>query len=101
MLFFPFERSDFVLCCSNSVTQNVLSILNRLTNLIDFNFLRICVSPCRLFPKLFCNILVETFTTSKAIQKLTVLASPDKGIGIEALLLERLSDFLDAEHFCM
>jgi hypothetical protein len=51
-----------------------------------------------LLPKLFSNILVEPFTASEPIQELIVLASADKGVGVEALLLECMSDFLDAEH---
>jgi hypothetical protein len=44
------------------------------------------------------DILVKTLPSSQVVQELIVLVSPYERAGVEALLLEDVADFLDAQH---
>ena len=101
MLFLSLQRSDLVLCGCNSFPQNIVSIFDSFAYLINLDLLCLRFSPCSLFPKLGGDIFIEAFASGKIVEELIVLASTNERVGIEALLFEDLSDFLDAEHWLL
>lgn len=101
MLSLPLKGSNLVINFCHSDSQDILSFFDCFTNFIHFYLLRISISSGRLLPKLICDILVECISSSEFVQELIVLISSNVRVGIEALLLKDLSDFLNAEHYSL